>query len=302
MSVVNVLVLLLCMIVLSERCASLNDNNDFLDKTNPPAGAMKTKNTDFWDPLNLPKSFDARAKWYMCPSIGKIYDQGNCKSSYAISVASAISDRICIHSNGTVKPKLSAQQILSCCYLCGSGCSGGKHFESWDFYRRHGLVSGGEYSSDEGCQPYTIEPCQHTETAVENACSNKTFFTPECKVQCYNPDYETKYAKDNHKGTHYRVPGYTAMKEIYENGPITASFFMYQDFVNYQSGVYSYNSGKYVTTHAVKILGWGEENGTPYWLAANSFNTYWGDHGFVKILRGANECYIEEFMYAGLPL
>jgi len=27
------------------------------------------------------------------------------------------------------------------------------------------------------------------------------------------------------------------MKEIYENGPITASFYMYQDFVNYQSGI-----------------------------------------------------------------
>ncbi|XP_060875895.1 uncharacterized protein LOC132949133 [Metopolophium dirhodum] len=302
MSVVTVLVLLVSIIVLVERCASLNDKNDLLGNVNVPAGATKTENSGFWDPLNLPKSFDARAKWYMCPSIGQIYDQGNCKSSYAISVASAISDRICIHSNGTVKPKLSAQQILSCCYLCGYGCSGGKHFESWDFYRRHGLVSGGEYGSNEGCQPYTIEPCQHTETAEENACSNKTLFTPECKVQCYNPDYGTRYVKDNHQGTHYRVPGYTAMKEIYENGPITASFYMYQDFVNYQSGVYAYNSGKYVTTQAVKILGWGEENGTPYWLAANSFNTYWGDNGFVKILRGANECYIEEFMYAGLPL
>jgi len=67
-------------------------------------------------------------------------------------------------------------------------------------------------------------------------------------------------------------------------------------------GVYAYNSGKYVTTQAVKIIGWGEENGTPYWLAANSFNTYWGDNGYVKILRGANECYIEEYMYGGLPL
>lgn len=59
---------------------------------------------------------------------------------------------------------------------------------------------------------------------------------------------------------------------------------------------------RYVDYHAVKILGWGEENGTPYWLAANSFNTYWGENGFFKILRGANECYIEESMYAGLPL
>lgn len=37
-------------------------------------------------------------------------------------------------------------------------------------------------------------------------------------------------------GRYYKVPGYTAMKEIYENGPITASFFMYEDFIDYKSG------------------------------------------------------------------
>lgn len=62
-------------------------------------------------------------------------------------------------------------------------------------------------------------------------------------------------------------------------------------------------SPRYVVRQAVKILGWGEDSDrTPYWLAANSFNTDWGENGFFKILRGANECYIEEWMYAGLPL
>lgn len=104
----------------------------------------------FWDPLDLPKSFDARAKWYKCPSLGQIYDQGNCRASHAVSVASAVSDRICIHTDGAQKPKLSAQQIISCCYLCGNGCGrSGRHYDSWDFYRRHGLVSGGGYGSDE---------------------------------------------------------------------------------------------------------------------------------------------------------
>jgi len=43
MSVVNVLVLLLCIIVLSERCASLKDKIDLLDNVNVPVGAAKTK-------------------------------------------------------------------------------------------------------------------------------------------------------------------------------------------------------------------------------------------------------------------
>lgn len=104
--------------------------------------------SQFWDPLGLPKNFDAREKWSMCSSIGRVYDQGNCKSSYAIAVAAVVSDRICIHSQGAKTPSISAQQIVSCCYLCGEGCDGGDHEEAWYFYNRHGLVTGG-YDSKE---------------------------------------------------------------------------------------------------------------------------------------------------------
>ena len=29
--------------------------------------------------------------------------------------------------------------------------------------------------------------------------------------------------------------------------------------------------------HAIKIIGFGEEGGTKYWLVANSWNDEWGD-------------------------
>ena len=48
----------------------------------------------------------------------------------------------------------------------------------------------------------------------------------------------------------------------------------------------------------LQILGWGVENGVPYWLCANSWNEYWGDHGYFKILRGSNECGIESHVVA----
>lgn len=47
----------------------------------------------------------------------------------------------------------------------------------------------------------------------------------------------------------------------------------------YQSGVYRHVTGKRVSGHAVRIFGWGTENGVPYWLCANSWNTDWGDKG-----------------------
>ena len=53
--------------------------------------------------------------------------------------------------------------------------------------------------------------------------------------------------------------------------------------------------------HAIRLLGWGEENGTPYWLVANSWNYDWGDGGTFKILRGEDHCGIESGVVAGIP-
>ena len=50
--------------------------------------------------------------------------------------------------------------------------------------------------------------------------------------------------------------------------------------------------------HAIKIIGWGTENKTDYWLVNNSWNSDWGDHGTFKILRGDDECGIEEEVVA----
>lgn len=84
------------------------------------------------------------------------------------------------------------------------------------------------------------------------------------------------------------------------NGPVEAAFTVYNDFLTYKSGVYRHTSGSALGGHAIKILGWGVEDGTPYWLVANSWNEDWGDKGFFKILRGKNECGIEGQIVAGM--
>lgn len=61
------------------------------------------------------------------------------------------------------------------------------------------------------------------------------------------------------------------------NGPVEAAFTVYSDFLSYKSGVYKHTSGDEEGGHAIKILGWGTENGVDYWLVANSWNTDWGD-------------------------
>jgi len=86
-----------------------------------------------------------------------------------------------------------------------------------------------------------------------------------------------------------------------KNGPVEAAFSVYADFLAYKSGVYHHTSGSLLGGHAVKLFGWGVENGTAYWLVANSWNEDWGDKGTFKIKRGNNECGFEAEIVAGLP-
>lgn len=71
----------------------------------------------------------------------------------------------------------------------------------------------------------------------------------------------------------------------------------------YKGGVYTKSAAAKgpLGGHAVKILGWGEDSGVPYWLVANSWSPHWGEKGFFRIKRGVNECGIETSPAAGLP-
>jgi len=93
-------------------------------------------------------------------------------------------------------------------------------------------------------------------------------------------------------------------KDMMTNGPIQVAFKVYKSFMSYKSGVYSKHFWELTPEggHAVKMVGWGTENGADYWLVANSWDTTWGLSGFFKIKRGSDECGIESMgpPYAGL--
>jgi cathepsin B len=252
---------------------------------------------------DLPESFDPREHWPNCPTIKEIRDQGGCGSCWAFGAVTAMSDRICIHSKGKVNVHVSSENLLSCCYSCGFGCNGGFPGAAWSFWSRKGLVTGGTYGSDQGCQPYQIQPCEHHVNGTRQPCSEGGS-TPKCHKYCDNKDYKGDYTKDKS----YGASSYSIKQdvkqiqlELFNNGPVEAAFTVFEDFPNYKSGVYQHVSGKPLGGHAIRILGWGVEQGTPYWLVANSWNSDWGDQGTFKILRGSDHCGIEGGVVAGLP-
>jgi len=253
-------------------------------------------------PIDLPDSFDARTQWPDCPTIKEIRDQGSCGSCWAFGAVEAMSDRICIVSSGAHSGHISAEDLLACCSECGFGCDGGFPEAAWAHYKSVGLVTGGNYDTKQGCEPYTIKACDHHVNKTLPPCGAEQP-TPACSKKCID-GYSIPYAQDKHFGeTVYSVrPEESQIEtEIFKNGPVEAAFTVYADFLPYQSGVYQHQTGGVLGGHAVKILGWGVEDSTPYWLVANSWNEDWGDKGYFKILRGKNECGIESGIVAGAP-
>lgn len=250
----------------------------------------------------LPDNFDARDQWPNCQTIKEVRDQGSCGSCWAFGAVEAMSDRICIASSGAKNFHISAEDLVSCCDECGFGCDGGFPQSAWSYFKSDGLVTGGNYNTKQGCEPYSIPSCDHHVNGSLPPCQGEQP-TPDCKTKCID-GYPTPYSKDKHFGSSvYSVRSdQTQIKtEIFNNGPVEAAFTVYADFLTYKTGVYKHISGSVLGGHAVKILGWGLDGTTPYWLVANSWNEDWGDKGFFKILRGKNECGIEDGIVAGAP-
>ncbi|XP_055613377.1 cathepsin B-like [Uranotaenia lowii] len=249
--------------------------------------------------FELPESFDSRTKWPECKSINEIRNQGCCGSCYAVSAASTMSDRYCIHSPTHESFTFGSYDIVSCCHQCGKGCNGGDLPPVWKYWVDRGISSGGPFNSNEGCHPYPIDVCHdYDEEPAFPACSKKC----QANYNTTEASYDRRYGR-----AFYGIPNEEEriMEEIYFHGPVQVAFDVFVDFKAYKSGVYRHVWGPEDGGHAVKIIGWGVENinGAPvkYWLCANSWGQDWGENGFFRFVRGENHCGIESYVFTGLP-
>jgi KDEL-tailed cysteine endopeptidase len=57
------------------------------------------------------------------------------------------------------------------------------------------------------------------------------------------------------------------------------------NFRYYKSGIMSSTACGTCLDHAVILIGYGTQNGVPFWLVRNSWGTGWGESGYIRILR-----------------
>lgn len=62
-------------------------------------------------------------------------------------------------------------------------------------------------------------------------------------------------------------------------------------FQFYSSGIYDEPKCTKVLNHVVAVVGYGSENNIDYWICKNSWGTFWGEDGYLRMVRNkSNQC------------
>ncbi|XP_063905466.1 procathepsin L-like [Zophobas morio] len=213
----------------------------------------------------LPASFDWRNSGMVTP----VKNQGSCGSCWAFSTTGALESHYKIRYGSTVT--LSEQQLVDCVPEAG-GCGGGWMADAYMYIARNGGIN---YDRD---YPYQ---------GLDYYCR-----------------YNSGRSKVSIRGYAYLTgPNEDMVKDmVVTQGPVSVAIDANGPFASYSGGVY-YNPSCTTTTftHAVVIVGYGNENGQDYWLVKNSWGPNWGLGGYIKMARNRNNnCGIAS--YASYPV
>ena len=191
-----------------------------------------------------------------------------------------LENRARVQTNNTWQPVFSQQDPLSCHPELSQACDGGFAYHiAGKYANEFGVIDQKCFTYKQAlgrdmypCQP-DIEGCQRY------------------KVSEY--EYVAGYYKTTNE--------YEMRKEIYNHGAIT---------IGYDSSITSgYKGGiivpvetlgfdpLYIVGHAVTIVGYGVEDGVPFWKVKNSWGVSWGEKGYFRILRGANVAGVESMPF-----
>jgi len=257
--------------------------------------------------MDVPESFDSAENWPKCAKmINDIRDQSNCGCCWAFAGAEAASDRMCITTEAAMMVPLSAEDVCFCGLMSVSGgCNGGQISTPWNHIKMWGAVTGGQYhgSGPFGsgfCADFSLPHCHHhgpqrnDPYPAEGAPGCPSQRSPSCPRKCgaNASSAHSDWSKDkiSYSGRTESASGEERVQQmIMKGGPVETAFTVYSDFENYASGVYKHVSGAPVGGHAVKITGWGVDGGVKYWKVANSWNPYWGEKGFFRVVRGDSD-------------
>jgi len=210
-----------------------------------------------------PTTFDWRDKG----AVTDVKDQGQCGSCWAFSATEEI-ESMWFLSNGSL-PILSPEQIVDCDTV-DQGCNGGDTVTAYQYVEQAG---GLETDSD---YPYTEGgDCNADSSEFVASISGFNYATPPCTDSCDSQDEDT------------------LQSNLASTGPVSICVDA-EIWQTYSGGVIEPSDGcdyDYTSLdHCVQLVGYDQDDTGTYWIVRNSWNTDWGDNGYIYLRRGGNVC------------
>jgi len=243
-------------------------------------------------PYNTAQSTLKSLDWRSTGMVTPVKDQGDCGSCWAFSAVEGVESAALMAGTAHAKTLLSEQQVVSC-DTDDDGCDGGDLPSAWKYVQgAGGLESETTYPYTSGTSGKTKRCKNDKDYVSDTSPKNWTYATKPCNYGgCKKQD-------ENALGT-----------SLTNFGPISICVDAASDnWQNYMSGVMTPkqcgSSNARSMDHCVQLVGMqitDDESSKNYWIVRNSWNTDWGDKGYIHLEMGDNTCGIaNEALYLTL--
>ncbi|CAO1347681.1 unnamed protein product [Diamesa tonsa] len=187
-----------------------------------------------------------------------IIDQGLCGCCWASVSIAVVESMFKKQTLDKFKVPLSIQYLVDCDKGgFNKGCIGGWPTIALKYLKTNGIATAATY-------PYA---------AIDTQACQVTEKIPGSNIK--------KVVQETLNGNETKL-----MEVLNYAGPVAVAINVCPGMELLKTGVYENSACPNNTVnHAVVLVGYGTENGIPYWLIRNTWGTLWGDQGYGKIAR-----------------
>jgi len=207
--------------------------------------------------LNVSAPTDDALDWVKKGAVTPVKNQAQCGSCWSFSTTGSVEGAYQI-ATGTLL-SLSEQELVSCDHG-SNGCQGGSMDQAIQWIETNPLCLESDY-------PYTSGGGQ----------------SGQCKTSCQGKVTVTGL-KD--------VPANeNALMAALLKGPVSIAIEADKSaFQGYNGGILDNPACGKQLDHGVLLVAYGTDKGTQYWKIKNSWGATWGEEGYIRFIRGKDQC------------